>query len=457
MAYSCSLPHAARAVMAAALITGCGLDRDDFVQIGEDGFEYADHQRDGNDYGWGMEYFAPDAGPAYLYVGTGNNLAALMNHNILLALGLVTLDDSPARPPEIRRYRSDLEPRLWERVFDYRDVERRPYETIGFRFMKAYRAQSDGRAYLYAATMGTRPALWRSVSGDPGTWELVWTLDEVGAVRWMEPHRELLYIAVSHDVPTEVRPGQLWATDGAAFWPVMQDGFGDPANRGVMALASFNGWLYAGTANYATGYEVWKLAGPRDEAPRRVVQYGGPDPRNDIAGTMTVFNGHLYVGSLIFLGFNFETLNGFKGFDLIRIRTDDSWETSIGPGALSDIGSGFDRWSNAYCWSMEPHEGWLYLGTYDVATTLRVAPYGLAQLWESHKLDADGLSLALGAGADLYKTSDGITWLPVTTDGFGDPGNYGFRTMRSVDDMLYIGTANPYTGLEIWAGTAMNR
>src|SRR5690606_23694510 len=132
--------------------------------------------------------------------------------------------------------------------------------------------------------------------------------EDVGAVRHMEPHRGLLYIAVSHDVPGQARPGQLWATDGAAFWPVVENGFGDPANRGVMALASFNGWLYAGTANYATGYEVWKLAGPNGEGPRRVVAAGGPDARNEIAGTMTVFNGRLYVGSLIFLGFNFETL-----------------------------------------------------------------------------------------------------------------------------------------------------
>ena len=435
-------------------LAGCGLEREDFMPISEGGFEYVDHQRDGNDYAWAMEQFTPDTGPAYLYVGTGNNLAALMNHNILLALGLVTLDESPARPPEIRRYRPDLGAREWERVMDYRDYEDPPYETIGFRFMKAYRAKSDGRAYLYAATMGTRPAVWRSSSGDPGSWELVWVLDEIGAVRSMEPHPGLLYIAVSHDVPTQARPGQVWATDGATFWPVMQDGFGDPANRGVMALASYRGWLYAGTANYATGYEIWKLAGPRGEGPTRVIGDGGPDPRNEIAGTMAVFNDRLYVGSLIFLGFNFETLNGFKGFDLIRIGADDAWETIVGPDGLSGFDSGFNRWTNPYCWWLEPHDGWLYLGTYDMSTTFRIAPDALAQLIENLKIEPDAITLALGAGADLYKSADGVTWLPVTTDGFGDPGNYGIRTMRSVDDTLYVGTTNPYTGLEIWAGRA---
>ncbi len=432
---------------------GCGLDQSDFRAVSDDGFEYVDHQRDGNDYAWGMEYFAVDQGPARLYAGTGNNLAALMNHNILLALGLAELDDSPARPPEIRRYRPELGARQWERVFDYRDVENPPYDTIGFRFMKSYRAQSDGVNYLYAATMGVHPALWRSSTGDSGSWELVWTLEDLGAVRWMESHRGLLYIAVSHDVPTQARPGQLWATDGATIWPVVEDGFGNPQNRGVMALASYGGWLYAGTANYATGYEVWKLAGPHGEGPARVIDAGGPDPRNEIAGTMTVFQDRLYIGSMIFLGFNFETLNGFKGFDLIRLDANDHWETLIGPDAISGVDSGFGRWSNAYCWWMEVHDGWLYLGTYDMATTLRVAPDALAQLIENLKLEQDVLTLALDAGADLYKTRDGSAWLPVTTDGFGDPGNYGIRTMRSVADTLYVGMANPYTGVEVWAGS----
>ena len=40
------------------------------------------------------------------------------------------------------------------------------------------------------------------------------------------------------------------------------------------------------------------------------------------------------------------------------------------------------------------------------------------------------------------------------TAGFGDVGNYGFRTMESVGDYLYVGTTNPFDGLEIWRGRA---
>ncbi|UCC99700.1 MAG: hypothetical protein JSW66_07405 [Phycisphaerales bacterium] len=58
------------------------------------------------------------------------------------------------------------------------------------------------------------------------------------------------------------------------------------------------------------------------------------------------------------------------------------------------------------------------------------------------------------AGSDLYKTFDGIHWYPVTLDGLGDVGKYGYLTMVSVTDELYIGTANPFDGLEIWRGTS---
>ncbi len=58
------------------------------------------------------------------------------------------------------------------------------------------------------------------------------------------------------------------------------------------------------------------------------------------------------------------------------------------------------------------------------------------------------------AGADMYKSSDGVRWYPVTVTGLGDVGNYGFRTMESVGDDLYVGTTNPYDGLEIWRATA---
>ena len=55
-------------------------------------------------------------------------------------------------------------------------------------------------------------------------------------------------------------------------------------------------------------------------------------------------------------------------------------------------------------------------------------------------------------GADLYKTRDGVTWYAVNLNGFGNPDNYGVRTMMSSGGQLILGLSNPYDGLEMWAG-----
>ena len=62
-----------------------------------------------------------------------------------------------------------------------------------------------------------------------------------------------------------------------------------------------------------------------------------------------------------------------------------------------------------------------------------------------------------GGGADQWKTRDGIDWEPVFIDGLGNPRNTGIRRMLSVGDLLYVTTANGYTGdpmggCEIWVG-----
>jgi hypothetical protein len=175
--------------------------------------------------------------------------------------------ERPVQPPQIRRYRPDWSPMAWEVVLDYADHEQPPYLNEGFRSMALYRARADGRTYLYAGTMAAHsPAIWRSATGDPGTWQRVFVFPDdpatrIGSIRGMAAHDDgLLYVSVT--ASGDVLPGgvgQIWATDGTAFTPVVTDGFGNPHNGGIATLASFAGCLYAGTYNPETGYEVWKL------------------------------------------------------------------------------------------------------------------------------------------------------------------------------------------------------
>jgi len=446
-------------------VRDCGLTARDFVMVSENGFDPVDNAQDGNLYPWSMEYFVPDgADDGYLYVGTGSNIANIVPAVIGVLTGEGGLEAASLMSPEIRRYRPEYGAKAWERVFDYRDVDPESL-TIGFRFMTTYRAISDGVNYVYAATMGADPALWRSATGEPGEWESVGSIggagSALGSIRWMSEHGGILYVCVTPGLEAETPQGAIWATDGATFWPVVEDGFGNPDNSGVYSLASYGGWLYAGTMNYATGYEVWKLEGPGDDGttPVQVVAGGGPDPRNEGAMTMYVFDGKLYVGSGIGYGYNPLSGNGFKGCDLIRLEETGAWETIVGPNSRSGYDSGFGCFTNAYLWWMEEHDGWLYASTYDMATSLSMlAPYIkeiielIEELSSGGYKQASALDRVMHAGGDLYKSPDGVTWQPVFIDGLGDPGNWGIRTMKSVGDYLYLGMGNPFDGLEIWRG-----
>jgi hypothetical protein len=459
------------ALCTSSVLTGClfwpvepaknvgGLQASDFQLISQNGFDPQDNDIDVNDYAWSMEYFQPDGQQSgHVYVGTGNDMIGQIYQAIGARFGEGEPEERPTHPPEIRRYRPDLAPTTWERVFDYRDVdEDLRAGTFGFRFTKTYRAQCDDVNYLYATSTGRQAALWRTSDGGAGTWELVWLPGQAGSIRWMEEHDGLLYLGTGAETGSgDMRVGEIWATDGAEYWPVMDNGFGNPDNVAIVALCAFNGWLYAGTLNSATGYEIWKLAGPDNASdPIQIVSNGGPDANNESAITPGVFAGHLYWGNMLNPAAN--VMAGFKAADIIRIDTNDNWETVIGPDSLSGLGSGFDHWPNAYIWSMVVHEGWFYVGTYDQLSAFTNMLWNMPRnikAFSGQLKRANLFEWLGGGGADLYKTQDGLTWYPVTRDGFGDVGNQGLRVMKSVGDDLYIGTTNPFDGLEIWRGSS---
>jgi len=393
-----------------------------FEAISEYGFDPADYEQDINTRPWSMAYFAPDgADGGYVYAGTGNNLLGMLKAN----LGLTESVESGYRPPEIRRYRPDLGPRTWERVLDYRDIETGPlWQTSGVRSMAVYRTQNDEVTYLYAATHGSEPALWRSAAGAPGSWQRCWTYPIRGGIRGMVVHNGLLYFAIIHEESDDSSQSKLYATDGETFRLVNDDGFGNPRNKSIFSLGSFNGWLYAGTYNPRQGYEVWKLEGPDGQTdPIRVVAGGNASRAISASSQMRVFKGQLYVASLIWGGFNF--LHPFKGgvirgADMIRIDADDNVETVVGPGSVGGIGSGFGKDTNPYLWSLAAHDGKLYCGT-----------------------------MALGKGASLFCSEDGVNWRAVFTDGLGNADNYGIRNLLSAEGSLFVGLCNLHDGLLI--------
>ncbi|MCX8042584.1 MAG: hypothetical protein N3B18_00490 [Desulfobacterota bacterium] len=428
-----------------------------FEPISEHGFDPVDTQQDFNDYPWSMVFFQPDnSTTGHIYVGTGNSMMNL----IMSRLG-ITLSISPLkRPPEIRRYRPERGTKTWEKVFDYRDIEPEPeWQTSGIRSLAVYRSLTDGTQHLYAGTFGTKPSLWRSPSGDPGSWELVWRGEIEGSIRALQEHRGFLYIGVTHEFLDQVIPGELYVFDGETTVCINNDGFGNANNTGVYSLVSFNGWLYAGTSNRTEGYEVWKLAGPdHGTPPVKIISGGGPFRGNQAAATMKVFNNKLYVGCLIFAGINTAGGPIVRGADMIRIAPDDTWETVVGPDAVGGVDSGFGKRTNAYLWSMEVFNGELYCGTWDAASFIPVTRKYLPDIRRSLLWFLLGVKAARPTpydlltknGGELFRSADGVHWSTVFKDGLGNPDNFGIRQLLAHDGALYIGFANIDEGLEIW-------
>jgi hypothetical protein len=462
------------------LLPHCGgLNEDDFKQVNVAGFDAEDNALDKNDYSYSMEYFKADgADDGYLYVGTCNNMGGLIGFYVDVLANGGDILDAPVRPPEILRYRPDWGPTEWETVFDYRDVEAEPnFKTIGFRFMTIVELPDGGKTgatvrYLYAATQGEESLLWRTRSGDYGEWEHVFTYEDLGgSIRWLEQLDGRVYAAVAYDSFGEVPPpGEIWVSDdGVNFRPIMQDGFGDPNNRGVQALIAYQGWIYAGTKNDIDGFDIWKLrpraAGSDDYEYVRVVSGGGPSAHNENAGMPIVFKNKLYFGTQLYIaGFNPTSGNAFEGCDIIRINEDDSWETIVGPESLSGYESGFNHFTNSYLWWMEEHDGWLYASTFDQGTLLSGILGNFDGVLDflqgaiNKELEANDYYGVLHAGGDIFKTCNGVDWYPVTMDGMNDPRNYGWRTMKSCPDgYLYVGSANTTTGSQVWRARERGR
>ncbi|MCD6567467.1 MAG: PKD domain-containing protein [Dehalococcoidia bacterium] len=497
-----------------------GFERDDFECLAQDGF--GDEM---NNYAWSMAEFNGD-----IYAGTSRNqgwsMISMLYHDIVPVDMFTQPRDADLFPWEkTEDFLEDMRGEIW-RCHDgeWQVVHRaEPNEGIGYRSMVAF------NGYLYAAVgswmgPGTGTMLWRSRSGDPGTWEVVGgEMSALGAFdsRAMTVHNGMLYLGTSVG---QAAVASIFATSDGEHWEQVAS-FEGTGNNYIASLKSFNGYLYAGTGNFQNGFEVWRstVSDPASQDDwMQIVSGGAGDARNWWAATMEVFGDQLYVGSLSLPLFSEENpellLQMLKGFELIRIDSDDQWELVIGsypwsvgiPNeetserdlSLSGWPAGFGNPLNFYCWSMEEHEGVLYLGTFDASSLLQLLP--IEELIDELELDPEdqeemvillkeylemlegaGVSeefleplreviealeqqpvdweevyeilIAGFAGADLWKTEDGICWEPVTLNGFDDPNNYGMRTM--LNGSLLVGTANPFLGggCQVWKASSCPR
>ncbi len=222
----------------------------------------------------------------------------------------------------------------------------------------------------------------------------------------------------------------------------------------VYDMEVFGDYLYAGTGG-TIGFQVWRTLaeGKPPYKWEKIVDHGaGRGPLNQGIVSMKAFKGALYVGTGIQNGGYDHRFNvGPAAAEVIRINPDNSYDIIIGNGRdgqrpLGRLTAGFHNYFSGYIWRMNIHDGWLYVGTMDWSvilrfTNLKEKPRRISQILAGANIDD---FLECYGGCELWRTYDGENWVAVTKRGFGNPYNYGFRTILPTPHGLFVATANPF-------------
>jgi hypothetical protein len=436
-----------------------------------------------NNYAWSMSDLRD-----FIYVGTGRNIPV----NIIKAIEPGTQLPALIRPDpidnlaEIWRYKKDGS-LPWERVY------KAPVDSgiTGFRFMIKDRP-FGGSPCLFAATYGIKAQILKSTNG-VNWFILPDTVLEGTSSRAMVVQQGKLYVSTIDESGQASAPWLYSSVDPEFYpWESLIDlnapGF-DPTRNPtspISNMAVFNNRIYVAVSN-PDGAQVWRTNGPEPEQNEwtLIVDQGFGDPANVYTLAIGVFKDHLYVSGTKELPLSWLIP---RGCDIIRINKNDDWQLIVGGNpffpltelsenvqqSASGFGSGFNNPFNVYAWQIQEYKGKLFVSTFDDSSNMevildtllanRLALYQLIGvlvtniLIEIYKSVVEILrAVRYPIGFDLYVSDDGVHFRPIILKGFSNPNNYGGR-MLFVDsrDDLYIGTANPFQGCEVWRTRSSN-
>jgi hypothetical protein len=426
-----------------------------FTQAAPQGF--GDRQ---NSWAWSMYWWRD-----HLYVGTNRAWQCAERAGMRRAFPLIVkyppddpdvvcAPDPTDLPLQAEIWRWSPTTDAWARVYQApRDVPipgkrgKLTARALGLRYMAPF-TEPDGTQALYVSGVNTRfmfgpigpPQLLRSVDGvsfapvpqAKGT--LLGDLD-VCSFRTIAVYKNRFFVTAGNiQGDGVVLESANPALGNDSFRQIT------PPGMTVFQMMAYNGYLYLGIRDGKSGYAVVRTdargAPPYTFTP--VVTNGAflPEPSRGVV-SMRVFQDSLFVGT------------DRPATEVIRINPDDSWELVMGAPRqtptgwkypLSGLDAGFNTWLNGHIWRMVEHEGRLYIGTWNMATEFRTTPNAETMLESNY-------------GFDLYATTDGHHFQPVSTTGFGDRFNYGVRSFASTPHGLFVGTANKWYGLQVWRGT----
>ena len=203
--------------------------------------------------------------------------------------------------------------------------------------------------------------------------------------------------------------GELWRMNSTGAWsPVITGGFGISSNFGIESLSEFKNALYAGTYSPDAGAQVWRS---NDGSTWNPVTPPTLSSANDELFTFAVFSDILYFGTWA---------DGVtQGAEVWRSSTGNSadWTRVVADGFNANK-------NNVAVVSFGVHNGYLYAGT-----------------------------LNFTSGGGVWRTHDGVSWVQVNTDGFGTAQNAGISGLVEFNGYLYATTRTvdwSGFGTEVW-------
>ncbi len=427
-----------------------------------------------NSYAYGYAWY-----DGHVYIGTNRDLLVMAKTrfrytvpSVIWPVEVPTDFNTADRGGQIWRYNPQTD--VWQCVYRSPIVAGLEGRTVplaaGFRNLCVFQGRSDPRPALYTipscGSFGKGPVMLRSIDGvhfEPITEQGMGLGDpNVTAFRSLLVFQDRLFTT-----PAGSRGGDPNVSYFASIlctedplsgrWERTNVGsFGDPTNYGIYDMCVAGDWLYAGTMNIREGCQLWKTRAEGKPPFHWVKVFDRGADRgilNQGVVCLCAYGDAVYLGTGIQNG-GFDRVNnvGPDAAEVIRVFPDDTWELVAGTPRMtrqglkvpvSGLTAGFGNPFAGYVWRMCAHEGAIYVGTYDGSSMLRYAELDARaqRIFDPATMEH---FMRFRGGCELWRSADGNHWSPVTRNGFGNPNNWGIRTLLSTPAGLFVGTANPF-------------
>ncbi len=222
---------------------------------------------------------------------------------------------------------------------------------------------------------------------------------------------------------------EIWVSDdGQTFRQVVDGGMGDAGVTGFGGFADperadpiFQGKLYIGVSNPASGGEIWRTADGLEW--ERVADEGLTRSTTKHIAPDIVYQGQLYAFATAG-----GTIDNLLGFDLFRTSDGTTWEQVVDNG----FSVGKERNVSG---DLVEFKGRLYL------TSNTMDPRVLFPTNPSERLAPRGFQLRV--------SDDGKMWTQIGEDGFGLATSV-VAGLNVIGDMLYLGAFDYHQGNQLW-------